>query len=100
MCGIVGYTGPHQASPILVAGLLRLEYRGYDSAGLALLDADQLDVRKRAGRVRHRVDESEARGRDNRRVCGLRGHTSAHEATDKAQHREIENPSHASTPWK
>ena len=35
MCGIVGYTGPHEASPILVAGLRRLEYRGYDSAGLA-----------------------------------------------------------------
>ena len=35
MCGIVGYTGPHQASPILVSGLRRLEYRGYDSSGLA-----------------------------------------------------------------
>jgi glucosamine--fructose-6-phosphate aminotransferase (isomerizing) len=52
MCGIVGYTGPHGASPILVAGLRRLEYRGYDSAGLATLDRDRLVVRKRAGRVR------------------------------------------------
>ena len=52
MCGIVGYTGAHEASPILVAGLRRLEYRGYDSAGIATLDRDLLVVRKRAGRVR------------------------------------------------
>ncbi len=52
MCGIVGYTGSHQAAPILVGGLRRLEYRGYDSAGLATIERDQLVVRKRAGRVR------------------------------------------------
>jgi glutamine---fructose-6-phosphate transaminase (isomerizing) len=52
MCGIVGYTGGHEAAPILVAGLRRLEYRGYDSAGLATIDRDRLIVRKRAGRVR------------------------------------------------
>jgi glutamine---fructose-6-phosphate transaminase (isomerizing) len=52
MCGIVGYTGSHEAAPILVAGLRRLEYRGYDSAGLASLDGGRLIVRKRAGRVR------------------------------------------------
>jgi glucosamine--fructose-6-phosphate aminotransferase (isomerizing) len=52
MCGIVGYTGGHQASPILVAGLRRLEYRGYDSAGVATIDRNRLVVRKTAGRVR------------------------------------------------
>src|SRR5271157_1579264 len=52
MCGIVGYTGGHEAAPILVAGLRRLEYRGYDSAGLATIDRNQLLLRKRAGRVR------------------------------------------------
>src|SRR3954451_9067570 len=52
MCGIVGYTGAHEASPILVAGLRRLEYRGYDSAGVATLDRDRLVVRKRGRRVR------------------------------------------------
>jgi len=52
MCGIVGYTGSHQASPILMAGLRRLEYRGYDSAGVATLDDGRLVVRKKAGRVR------------------------------------------------
>ncbi len=52
MCGIVGYTGEHEASPILLAGLRRLEYRGYDSAGLATLDGDRLALRRKAGRVR------------------------------------------------
>jgi glucosamine--fructose-6-phosphate aminotransferase (isomerizing) len=52
VCGIIGYTGGHEASPILVAGLRRLEYRGYDSAGIATLDNNRLILRKRAGRVR------------------------------------------------
>ena len=51
MCGIVGYTGGQEATPILLAGLRRLEYRGYDSAGLATTDAGQMTLRKRAGRV-------------------------------------------------
>ena len=49
MCGIVGYIGPHDATPIILNGLKRLEYRGYDSAGLAILNGDQLEVRKDAG---------------------------------------------------
>ena len=52
MCGIIGYTGEHGASTILVAGLRRLEYRGYDSAGLATTVGDRLELRKKAGRVR------------------------------------------------
>jgi len=52
MCGIVGYIGSHDASPVLLAGLRRLEYRGYDSAGLATLDGGRLVLRKRAGRVK------------------------------------------------
>ena len=52
MCGIVGYTGPREAGPILIEGLKRLEYRGYDSAGIALVDADgALFVEKRAGKL-------------------------------------------------
>src|SRR5947208_3433312 len=44
MCGIVGYTGPRQAAPLLLEGLRRLEYRGYDSAGLALIEDGRIDV--------------------------------------------------------
>jgi glucosamine--fructose-6-phosphate aminotransferase (isomerizing) len=51
MCGIVGYTGTVEASPILLAGLRRLEYRGYDSAGIATVAGSSLHVCKRAGRV-------------------------------------------------
>jgi glucosamine--fructose-6-phosphate aminotransferase (isomerizing) len=52
VCGIVGYIGPRDAAPILLEGLARLEYRGYDSAGIALVDANgDLFVRKRAGKL-------------------------------------------------
>src|SRR6266566_1771481 len=50
MCGIVGYVGPDQALPIVMEGLRRLEYRGYDSAGIAVVDGG-LSVRKRAGKL-------------------------------------------------
>src|SRR5262249_4233634 len=51
MCGIVGYTGRREAEPILLAGLRRLEYRGYDSAGLATLAGNRLHLRKSVGRI-------------------------------------------------
>lgn len=52
MCGIVGYVGPHSATPILMEGLARLEYRGYDSAGIAVLDdAGAIAIRKKAGKL-------------------------------------------------
>ncbi len=51
MCGIIGYVGKKAASPILLEGLRRLEYRGYDSAGVAVLDGDELLVRKKKGKI-------------------------------------------------
>jgi glucosamine--fructose-6-phosphate aminotransferase (isomerizing) len=51
MCGIVGYVGQKQALEIIVSGLRRLEYRGYDSAGVAVICDGQLDVRKKAGKL-------------------------------------------------
>ena len=51
MCGIVGFTGVQQAAPILLSGLSKLEYRGYDSAGIALLEGDKVVVRKKKGKI-------------------------------------------------
>ena len=52
MCGIVGFVGSEQAAPILLDGLARLEYRGYDSAGVAVFDGEKLEVAKAKGRLR------------------------------------------------
>ena len=55
MCGIVGYTGDQQAAPILLAGLEKLEYRGYDSAGLAVRDGERVpEVVKAKGRLQRK----------------------------------------------
>src|SRR5712692_7422684 len=51
MCGIVGYVGQHNASEIIVDGLRRLEYRGYDSAGLVVLDGGRLTIHRRPGKI-------------------------------------------------
>ena len=51
MCGIVAYIGKKEAYPIILKGLKRLEYRGYDSAGIALINQDELNVFKKAGKV-------------------------------------------------
>jgi glucosamine--fructose-6-phosphate aminotransferase (isomerizing) len=89
MCGIVGYTGGHEASPILLAGLRRLEYRGYDSAGLATLQGHEMIVRKKAGRVR--TLEEEVASHPARGHCGI-SHTrwATHgQATDANAHPHI-----------
>ncbi|GAB4498866.1 MAG: glutamine--fructose-6-phosphate transaminase (isomerizing) [Anaerolineales bacterium] len=56
MCGIVGYVGPRDATPIILTGLKRLEYRGYDSAGVAVINNNQIDVRRDAGKLQQLVD--------------------------------------------
>ena len=53
MCGIVGFTGRHQAAPILLDGLSKLEYRGYDSAGIAVRDGEKdIEIIKAKGRLK------------------------------------------------
>ena len=51
MCGIIGYSGPKQPLPILLGGLSRLEYRGYDSAGIAISDGDNIIIEKKEGKL-------------------------------------------------
>ena len=65
LCGIIGYVGPKEATPILLAGLERLEYRGYDSAGVAVSCGGRLAIRKIAGRLaalRRIIDEEPIAG--------------------------------------
>ncbi len=69
MCGIVGYTGPQQAGKILLEGLHLLEYRGYDSAGIAVLKDDKLKVIKKEGKVA-RLEE-QLKKEDSLGNCGI-----------------------------
>ena len=75
MCGIVGYLGTEQAAPIILAGLKKLEYRGYDSAGLAVRDeaTGKIDVVKAKGRL-HILEEKTDGGKSVPGSCGI-GHT-------------------------
>ncbi len=74
MCGIVGYTGRQQAAPVLLEGLSRLEYRGYDSAGLAVRDgANAAEVVKATGKLRN-LSEKVDSGNALQGTCGI-GHT-------------------------
>ena len=56
MCGIVGYIGRNQAAPIILDGLEKLEYRGYDSAGIAVYDGNQIQIQKTVGRLKALVE--------------------------------------------
>ena len=70
MCGIVGFTGSAQAAPVLIEGLRRLEYRGYDSAGVAVHDGERIEMVKASGSVAHLAELTE-NGNALRGVCGI-----------------------------
>lgn len=90
MCGIIGYTGTRPALPLLLDGLEKLEYRGYDSAGIALVEENRFRVLKRAGKLR-KLREA-LRGVESSASCGI-GHTrwATHGApTDKNAHPHLD----------
>ena len=74
MCGIVGYVGNRQAAPVLLDGLSKLEYRGYDSAGLAVRNGEALaEVVKATGKLKNLIEMTDG-GRTLSGTCGI-GHT-------------------------
>ncbi len=92
MCGIVGYVGAQAAAPLLLEGLLKLEYRGYDSAGIAVMNEGQLLVSKVKGRIANLCEKTEG-GRQVPGTVGI-GHTrwATHGApTDLNAHPHLSN---------
>ena len=92
MCGIVGYTGSQEAAPVLLEGLKKLEYRGYDSAGIAVLDNNRISVSKVTGRIAN-LCEKTADGKNCPGTAGI-GHTrwATHGApTDTNAHPHMSN---------
>ena len=92
MCGIVGYTGTQNAAPILLEGLSKLEYRGYDSAGIAVLNAKKISVSKESGRISNLYEKTD----DGNLMSGCVGigHTrwATHGApTDENAHPHVSN---------
>lgn len=91
MCGIVGYIGKRESYPVIIKGLKRLEYRGYDSAGVALVDNGALNVYKKKGKVAEL--EEEALGKNIHAHIGI-GHTrwATHgEPSDRNAHPHVSN---------
>ena len=95
MCGIVGFTGHHAAAPILLEGLSKLEYRGYDSAGMAVCGPDSLRVQKAKGRLQALADLTDE-GKTMPGVIGI-GHTrwATHgEPNDTNAHPQVSESGH------
>lgn len=88
MCGIVGFTGNRQAAPILLDGLSKLEYRGYDSAGLAVRDGENLaQVVKAKGRLSNLMEKTD-NGNALKGTCGI-GHTAGQPTGNRARQMHI-----------
>ena len=92
MCGIVGYIGREQAAPIILDGLAKLEYRGYDSAGMAVFDGKAIQTQKATGRLK--VLENQTRGGESMPGVSGIGHTrwATHGApNDRNAHPHVNN---------
>src|SRR4249919_1378215 len=70
MCGIIGYVGSREAKPLLLQGLKRLEYRGYDSAGIALREDDEIDYVRAVGNLQNLIDAAGPNGSVSRHGLG------------------------------
>ena len=88
MCGIVGFTGARSAAPVLLDGLKKLEYRGYDSAGLAVMDGNKISVSKVTGRIAGLCEKT----RDGEAVPGTTGIGHTRWATHGAPTEENAHP--------
>ncbi|MCU0789319.1 MAG: class II glutamine amidotransferase, partial [Verrucomicrobia bacterium] len=88
MCGIIGYVGKRQAGPVLLDGLRRLEYRGYDSAGVSILDNQRIETRKKKGKI----EEGLARLLQQQAVSGHLGIGHTRWATHGAPSDENSHP--------
>ena len=88
MCGIVGFTGAQPAAPILLEGLKKLEYRGYDSAGIAVMNGDTITVSKVTGRIANLCEKTE----DGTKIAGTTGIGHTRWATHGAPTEENAHP--------
>lgn len=88
MCGIVGFTGAQEAAPILLEGLKKLEYRGYDSAGIAVMDGNSISVNKVTGRIANLCEKTD----DGKAVKGGTGIGHTRWATHGAPTSENAHP--------
>src|SRR5881397_2327350 len=70
MCGIIGYVGEREAKPLLLSGLRRLEYRGYDSAGIALREEQRLDYVRAVGNLQNLIEAAGPNGSTARHGLG------------------------------
>ena len=74
MCGIVGYVGKRDCTDVLMSGLSKLEYRGYDSAGIAVFQEGRIVVAKAKGRLKNLEERMEKEGGPSKGACGHRPH--------------------------
>src|SRR5437868_13967431 len=86
MCGIIGYVGDREAKPLLLQGLKRLEYRGYDSAGIALREDDRLDYVRAVGNLENLVAAAGPNGSTSRHRLGHTRRSTHGGVTEKNAH--------------